>query len=448
MQVEAIPTAGLGDTTYLVVHDGVGVVVDPQRDVDRFEEAIAATDAQIRYVVETHIHNDYISGGGELARRTGAELVLPAGAGAAFAHSPAFHMEDIVAGSMVVRPIHTPGHTPEHSSYLVLVEGEDPILFSGGSLLAGTAGRTDLLGDERAHQLARLQHGSIHRLSRLPAATVLYPTHGLGSFCAASEAGRDVSTVGRERKTNPALAYPDPASFASGHLAGLGPYPDYYAQMGPNNLMGPPPFPAVSLQTLDPGELPPGAAVIDVRSRQAFAAGHLPGSIGLEASDNVAVWAGWLLPFNTEIVIVAEDTQDIDGIVRQFYRIGFDRVSGIVRRLGEACLPLVELESHSAASLAQALANGQDLQLLDVRSAEEWGAGHIPGSLHRYLPDLKGGLPEGVDRDRELWVVCGTGYRATAAVAFVEAEGVRPVVVNRGGVGEALAALGSAAGEA
>lgn len=198
MDVMSFRTPGLGDQTYLLTYDGKGVLVDPQRDIDRFLAVAAERDIELRFVLETHLHNDYVSGGEQAARRAGAELVLPAAAAAAYPHTPAFHLEDIKADGLTVRPIHTPGHTPEHTSYLMLVDGEPVALFSGGSLLVASAGRPDLLGQPRARTLARLQHGSLHRLAGLPRNIGLYPTHGEGSFCTASGAGRFISTIGDE----------------------------------------------------------------------------------------------------------------------------------------------------------------------------------------------------------------------------------------------------------
>jgi glyoxylase-like metal-dependent hydrolase (beta-lactamase superfamily II) len=195
MDLVSFRTPGLGDQTYLLIHEGMGLLVDPQRDIDRFLAVAAERDVDLRFVLETHLHNDYVSGGEQAALRTGAELVLPAAAAAAYPHTPAFHNEEIKGSSgLTIRPIHTPGHTPEHTSYLVLVDGEPAALFSGGSLLVASAGRPDLLGPERARTLARLQYGSLHRLAGLPRDVGLYPTHGEGSFCTASGAG-----IGAER---------------------------------------------------------------------------------------------------------------------------------------------------------------------------------------------------------------------------------------------------------
>ncbi|HZD24039.1 MAG TPA: MBL fold metallo-hydrolase, partial [Acidimicrobiia bacterium] len=236
--VETVRTEGLGDSTYILTHDGLAVVVDPQRDIDRFEESFVGTGAGLRLVIETHLHNDYVSGGKDLAQKYGAELVMPAGAAPVFRHRPAFHMEDIEVGSMSIRPIHTPGHTPEHTSYLVLIEGKSQAVFSGGSLLVGSAGRSDLLGNARAETLARLQYGSVNRLAALPETVVLYPTHGAGSFCSTSRAGSVSSTIGIERISNPVLAYDNEDTFVKDQLSGLPAFPAYYRHMGPINLTG------------------------------------------------------------------------------------------------------------------------------------------------------------------------------------------------------------------
>jgi glyoxylase-like metal-dependent hydrolase (beta-lactamase superfamily II) len=197
MEIRALRTPGLGDTSYVMAEHGVGVVVDPQRDIGRFLDAAEGLGVQVHYVLETHLHNDYLSGGRELAKRTGAQLILPAGAGAAFTYVPAFHLEEFGEGRLRLRPLHTPGHTPEHVSYLALVDGEEVAVFSGGSLLVGSAGRTDLLGTKRASQLARLQFQSLQRLSALGDEVQLYPTHGAGSFCSAGPSGPATSTIGK-----------------------------------------------------------------------------------------------------------------------------------------------------------------------------------------------------------------------------------------------------------
>lgn len=333
LDVKAIRTPGLGDTTYLLSHNGVGIVVDPQRDVDRFLEAGDADGLRIRYVLETHVHNDYVSGGRELARRAQAELVLPAGAGVAFDHTPAFHLEELGGDGLVVRPIHTPGHTPEHVSYLVFVDGQPVALFSGGSLLVGSAGRPDLLGTERAHQFAIAQFHSMKRLARLPEDLDLYPTHGQGSFCSASSAGRATSTIGLEQRTNPLLQHDTAEAFAAAQLSGLQPYPKYYAFMGRINTLGPEPLAAQETAELSPEELHARLDelyVVDARPRTAYASAHIPGALGVELADDFGTWVGWLAAFNTPIALVLDSGQDLHEVVVQLQRIGFDQVRGVL----------------------------------------------------------------------------------------------------------------------
>ncbi len=437
MNVTVIPTPGLGDSTYLFEHDGVGLIVDPQRDIDRFVEAASHLDT--RFVLETHLHNDYVSGGRAFAATTGAELVIPASAGVAFSHRPAFHYEDIDGGPFTVRPIHTPGHTPEHVSYLVLVDDEAVALFSGGSLLVGSAGRTDLLGVDRADQLARLQYGSVTRLAALPERVALYPTHGAGSFCTASVAETTTSSIGTERRSNPVLGHASEDSFVAAALSDLQPYPDYYAQMGPINLAGPEPVPTDSLPPLNVDAIPDDASVLDIRPHADYAAGHLAGSYGLELEDQMGVWAGWLVPFNEPIALVADEGQDVESAVTQLARVGYDRVVGVVNDL-TGC---ENLRSYSLAPIADFVTEVRlaTPQILDVRAPGEWEAGSIPNSVHTYVPDLRDGLPETLDPNRPVWIICGGGYRSEMAVRYLEAGGFQPTVVVGGGVGDVLAAL-------
>ncbi len=445
MKIETIRTPGLGDATYVLSHNGIAVLVDPQRDVDRFIVAAEAAGAEIRYVLETHLHNDYISGGRDVARRTGAELVLPAAAGVAFDHTPAFHLEELGGeAGVTIRPIHTPGHTPEHLSYLVLVDGQPVALFSGGSLLVGSAGRTDLLGLPRARQLALLQYGSLKRLAALPDETPLFPTHGAGSFCTVSATGRSMSTIGQEKRQNPALAHPNGEAFAHAQLAGLQPYPRYYAHMGPANLLGPEPLPRAAVPQLTPAAvlaLGEQVQIVDARPREEFAAGHIPGSLGIELGEQFGVWVGWLLPFNSPIVLVLDEAQDLGDARVQLARVGFDDVRGVVRGLGawqQEGHPLSAYATVEPQAFADAMRSGRARQILDVRAPGEWEESHLPGSVHRYVPDLVDGAPPGLAEDEPVWVACASGYRASIAAGLLERAGMQPIVLATGGVPDLL----------
>lgn len=442
MEITGIQSPGLGDTSYLVTHEGQAVIIDPQRDIDRFTDAVEAANAELRFVVDTHIHNDYVSGGRLLADAAHADLVMPAGSGASYDFVPAFHGELIGGSALALKPLHTPGHTPEHTSYVLVIEGEPVAVFSGGSLLVMAAGRTDLLGMDRAYQLAKLQFASINRLAGLGDHIGLYPTHGEGSFCSASGAGRAISTIGTERTQSPVLQFTDPDVFAKAQIGGLQPYPSYYAQMGPINVAGGFPFPSLDIPRLSPEDVDPDDAIIDVRSRYRFSAGHIPGSIGLEHADNTGVWAGWLFPFNTPLTIVADPDQDVGEIVRQLGRIGFDHINGALIGLDTwvaAGLPLATCGTATADDLAEVV--GTDAQILDVRAPDEWEAQRVPGSTHTYLPELVGLDTLPFDRAKPVWIVCRTGHRATAAAGLLTEMGFDAVIVSRGGVAETMAAL-------
>ncbi|NJP35626.1 MBL fold metallo-hydrolase [Micromonospora thermarum] len=441
MDLVSFRTPGLGDQTYLLTHEGKGVLVDPQRDIDRFLHAVAERDVELRFVLETHLHNDYVSGGEQAALRTGAELVLPAAAAAAYPHTAAFHLEDIKAEGLTIRPIHTPGHTPEHTSYLVLIDGESVAVFSGGSLLVASAGRPDLLGPARARTLAKLQHGSLHRLAGLPRDIALLPTHGEGSFCTATGAGRYTSTIGEELDGNPLLAVSDVEQFADQLLAAPMPIPAFYQYMGPANTLGVPPMPALTVPELDLADLadqPEGTQVLDVRPRTVQAAGFLPGSVGIEIANDFGSWAGWLLPYQAPIVLVAEPGQDVTEPVTQLTQIGIDTVRGVVRDLGEAATEQFELVD--VPTFVDRLAD-PTAQVLDVRMPSERAAVRLDGAVERFLPDLiTEGVPAEIDPDRPVLVACGSGRRAAIAATLLARDGYQPVVLTGAGVADVVAA--------
>jgi len=443
MEVINIRTASLGDATYIIAIGEQAIVVDPQRDIGRFMDIVDERGLAVTHVLETHMHNDYISGGRDLAKRTGADLVLPASSGAGFAFVPAFHGELLdAAGGYSIHPLHTPGHTPAHTSYLITREGEAGAVFTGGSLLVGAAGRSDLLGDEYARQLAVLQFGSLQRLGQLPDETGVFPTHGEGSFCTASGAGRTTSTIGDEKAENVLYSFTDAESFADNQLSGLVPYPSYYQYMGGINRNGPTALETATIPTMEPAavaaHLAAGGSVLDGRGRDDFAAGHVPGSLGIEIGDSFAPWAGWLLDFHAPVVLVLDPSQDAVAAAVELGRIGLEKVVGVMRGVdawGDEDRQLARYESASITDLSMAMAAGNaDLQILDVRDPLEWAAGHIEGSVHCYVPDIGEEVPAGIDAAKPVWVVCRTGNRANIAAGILEGAGLDLIVVSKGGV--------------
>jgi glyoxylase-like metal-dependent hydrolase (beta-lactamase superfamily II)/rhodanese-related sulfurtransferase len=440
MEVLTFRTPGLGDTTYLLVHDGQAVLVDPQRDIDRFLGAAAEKDAEVRFVLDTHLHNDYVSGAEQAATTTGAQLVLPAAAAPAYPSTPAFHLEDIPAGALTIRPIHTPGHTPEHTSYLVLVDGEPAALFSGGSLLVASAGRPDLLGKERARSMATLQHQSLHRLAEFPDSLELFPTHGAGSFCTASGAGRFTSTIGQEKAGNPLLAIPTVEQFVDQLLGSAMPIPAFYKFMGPTNTLGVPAMPDLEVPTLSFDDLagqPADTHLVDVRSRAEQAQGTLPGALAIEVATDFGSWAGWLVPREAPIVLIAGPDQDITEPVTQLAQIGVDTVVGVVRDV-PADKATVGFELVDVDRFRKLVAEA-DAQVLDVRMPSEWAGGTIDGSVQRFLPDLlTEGVPAELDKDRPVLVACRSGRRASIAAGVLANEGYHPVVLGADGVPDVI----------
>jgi len=430
IEIVAIDTPSLGDRGYLATDGCVALVIDVQRDFDRVERAAADRGVTITHVFETHMHNDYVTGGLALARAVDAQYLVNAADPVSFDRTPVADGDLIKVGEMRVRAIATPGHTYTHLAY-ALGDGDQLLAaFTGGSLLNGSTGRTDLLGAAHRRALARAQFSSAHRLaSELPDAVSVCPTHGFGSFCSATPAGGGPSTIGDEKRANPALTSTED-DYVDQLLAGLDAYPAYYAHMGPANLAGPaapalaPPRPA------EPAELrrriAAGEWVVDLRSRTAFAAGHLYGALNFELGNNLATYLGWLIPWRTPLTLIGDTADAVLAAQRELCRIGIDKIESAAvspeqwaagERLN--CFPAVDF-----AALKARTKNGS-LVLLDVRRRSEWQAAHIDGAVLIPLHELAarmGELPDG-----EVWVHCQSGYRAAVAASLLAACG-RPVV--------------------
>lgn len=441
-------TPGLGDNSYLLVSGDEAALVDPQRDVWPMLAAADAHGAKVRYVVETHVHNDYVSGAAEARAATGATVVGPSSAGFAFPFVPVDDGRDLALGDLRLVAMASPGHTPEHTSYEVFAPGQEgpSAVFSGGSLIAGSAGRSDLLGQERADELARAQFRTMRRFARLPDETLLLPTHGAGSFCASAPPEDDrTSTIGRERARNTALTETDEETFVRQQRTGLLAYPSYYRHMAPINRAGPPVLGAVPAPPpLSPAEvarrIAEGAAMVDGRAGEAFAAAHVPGALNVPLEASFGSYVGWLLPFGTRIVLVTDDEAARSEAAVQLWRIGFDAVEGYLDGGVDAWLGSGrETSSYPLASVADLVgaARVDASSILDVRQATEWDAGHLPGSRHCFVGDL----PERISdlRDSEpLIVACASGYRSAMAASLLHAAGASVRLVARGGVPNAL----------
>lgn len=438
VEVITIETPSLGDRSYLA-HDGEhAIVVDPQRDTDRVTEVVKSRGLRVTHVLETHIHNDYVTGGYVLAQELGAAYVVSAEDEVSYERLPVRDGDLLDAGPrMRVRVLHTPGHTFTHLSYALEAQGEVVAVFTGGSLLYGSTGRTDLLGGEYAESLTRHQHASARRLFReLPADTSVYPTHGFGSFCSATQSEGSSSTLATEARVNPALTQ-DEEEFVATLLAGLDAYPAYYAHMAPINAAGPDPVDLSPPRPADPAELrrriEAGEWVVDLRTRTAFAAGHVPGTLNFALSDSFVTYLGWLIPWGTPVTLLGETAEDVAAAQRDMARIGIDRPAAAATGKPEEWAggrPLEHIRTATFDDLATRLGRaGRELAVLDVRRNDERRVSFVDGSLHVPIHELPGRLDE-VPADRPVWVHCAAGYRAAIAASLLQRAGRDVVTID------------------
>ncbi|QXV56501.1 MBL fold metallo-hydrolase [Amycolatopsis sp. TNS106] len=435
IEIVAIDTPTLGDRSYLVSDGEVAFVVDPQRDIDRVLDLAQVRGLRVTDVFETHIHNDYVTGGLALAHATGADYHVNAADPVSFERSPVADGDVVEVGSfMRVRALATPGHTFTHLAYVLEAPDRVPAVFTGGSLLYGSTGRPDLLGPAHTGELVKRQYASAHRLAELlPDDAEIYPTHGFGSFCSATQSAADRSTIGREKQVNPVLSQ-DERAYVDELLAGLDAYPAYYAHMGPANSAGPDAPGVTTPAKAEPGELrsrlEAGEWVVDLRSRTAFAAGHLVGSLNFGIDGSFATYLGWLIPWGTPLSLLGETPEQVTEAQRELLRIGVDHVETAATGAPEDWSGGASLGTFPRARFEELamVRHHRPVTVLDVRRDLEWARSHIDGALHvplHELLDRVGEVPAG-----EVWVHCQAGYRASIAASVLAAAGRRVVAVD------------------
>ncbi|MGW4182885.1 MBL fold metallo-hydrolase [Streptomyces albidoflavus] len=431
--VETIAIPGLGNRHYLAGGATTAVAVDPPRDIDQVIAAAARRGVRIALVVETHVHNDYVTGGLELARVTGAEYLVPAGARVSFPRTPVHDGDSAsVDQELTLHAVATPGHTPHHTAYVLHEAGTPVAAFTGGSLLIGTVGRPDLVEPRLTEELARAQHASAHRLAgTLPDATAVLPTHGFGSFCSSAQATGETSTVGQERSANEALVK-DADTFVADLLAALDDVPAYYAHMGPVNSAGPAPVDLTPPATADPAaladRLAAGEWVVDLRHRVAFAEGHVPGTYNFEADGQLATYLAWLIPWGKPVTLLAESPAQLAEAQRELVRVGIDRPAAAATGGPADWLPPGTAPASFRRATFAELAWERPAAVLDVRRDSERSGRRVEGSLHIPLHTLAGRLgelPEG-----PVWVHCAGGMRAAVAASLLDAAGHEVVAVD------------------
>ncbi|HEY6215128.1 MAG TPA: MBL fold metallo-hydrolase [Pyrinomonadaceae bacterium] len=438
----------LAHASYLIGSDGEAAVVDPQRDVDEYLAEAFAQGLQVKYVIETHLHADFVSGHQEIAARTGAQIVFGAQAGVEFDHRAVRDGEEIRLGHVVLRFIETPGHTPEGICILVsdtAIPDKPAKLLTGDTLFIGDVGRPDLAGGKgyTPQTMAEMMYDSLHgKLLKLPDEVEVYPAHGAGSMCGRNMSKETSSTIGEQRKFNYALKPMTKGEFVHLMTADLPEAPSYFPKDAEINRSG-----ARGLSELQPpAALTPQQVLelrdhilLDVRSAADFGAAHVPGSMNIGLGGQFAMWAGSLIPLNSAIIIIADTSTQVDESVVRLARVGIEGVKGYleggVENWRNAGFPLDSIEQVSVAQLKEQMANS-DLQIIDVRRSGEYVGGHVPSALNAPLASLDKSIgPLPLKKDKLTAVICAGGYRSSAAASLLQKEGFSKLLNVSGGTG-------------
>jgi len=440
----------LAHASYLIGSDGEAAVVDPQRDVDEYLAEASARGFQIKYVIETHLHADFVSGHQEIAARTGAQIVFGEKAGVEFAHRAVREGDEIRIGKVVLKFIETPGHTPEGICVLV-TDTESPDepqkLLTGDTLFIGDVGRPDLAGGKgyTPQMMAEMMYDSLHgKLLELPDQVEVYPAHGAGSMCGKNMSKETSSTIGEQRKFNYALRPMSKDEFVGMMTADLPEAPSYFPRDMEINRSGArglaelqPPSALTPQQVLELRDQ--GHVLLDVRSAADFGAAHVPGSMNIGLGGQFAMWGGSLIPLNALIVVIADTAAQVDESVVRLARVGIENVKGYleggVESWRDAGLPLEQIEQVSVAQLKEQMGKGE-LQIIDVRRPTEYVNGHVPRALNAPLASLDKSLgPLPIEKDKLTAVICAGGYRSSAATSLLQKQGFSNLLNVSGGTG-------------
>jgi len=435
---KTIQTEGIAELSYLIGDDdeGVAAVFDPRPDCDVYVDMAREAGLAITHIFETHIHADLVSGSRELCARVESARIFASNEGGAeygFEHEKVNDGDRFTFGELLVIARHTPGHTPEHMSYL-LADADHPDdpwgILTGDSLFVSSAGRPDLLGEKHTKQLAEQQFRTLRDFYlKMPDHVMIYPNHGAGSPCGADIGNRLSSTIGYERRFNKFLQFDEVQKFTEYALATAPPVPRYYPVMKKVNAQGPqvlgnlPRVPGLPPKAFKEAIEKKNGVLVDVRTMLAFGGGHIPGALNIGGSPILSIWAGWMLDPDEPILLVLESKNDLEEIVRLFIRTGYTKFSGYLvggmKAWDAAGFPLTEVGQISVHELNR---RARDLQIVDVRSPREWKNGHVPGARHIFLPELRKRVDE-LDRSNPTAVYCGSGYRASIATSILKPAG-------------------------
>jgi hydroxyacylglutathione hydrolase len=435
---KTIQTEGIAELSYLLGDDdeGVGAIFDPRTDVDVYVDMAREAGLAITHIFETHIHADLVSGSRELCARLESAKIYASGEGGAdygFEPERVRDGDRFRFGEALVTARHTPGHTPEHMSYLLAEADHSDTpwgILTGDSLFVSSAGRPDLLGADHTKELAEKQFHTLRDFYlKLPDHVMIYPNHGAGSPCGADIGDRLSSTIGYERRFNKFLQFDNVKNFTDYALTSAPPVPNYYPVMKRVNARGPeilgnlPRMQALPPKAFKEAIDKKAGVLVDTRTMLAFGGGHIPGALNIGGSPILSIWAGWMLDPNEPILLVLESESDLEKIVRLFVRTGYTKFAGYLvggmKAWDGAGFPLEKIGQMSVHELNE---RKSSLQVLDVRSPGEWKRGRVPGARHIFLPELGKRIGE-LDRTKPTAVYCGSGYRASIATSILKPEG-------------------------
>lgn len=442
--LESVLTEGIAQLSYLVADTdrGFAAVIDPRTDVEIYEHLARKHGVSITHIFETHIHADFVSGSRSLAERVGNAKIFVSGVQADYDFD-ASAVEDgqrFGFGSFILTSRHTPGHTPEHLSFLIC-EAKRPdqpwAVFTGDSLFVGSAGRPDLLGSGQADELAKSLYDTLYKFYlELPDYVTIYPGHGAGSACGADIGDRLNSTIGYERRTNPFLSYPNFDSFRKFVVDDAPPVPWHYPKLKDVNAAGPnvmdrlPTIPALPPHEFRKVSRESGVQIIDTRSILAFGGGHIPGGINVANRPEMSAWVGQLFNLDQQLLLIVDNDTDVEQIQRLIVRTGHFNFAGYLaggmKAWETAGLPLDRMEEMTVHQLRGHQESQTKLSVLDVRSPGEWKSGHVPNAQHYFIGDMRDRIT-GLDKESHYVAYCASGYRASIASSLMKSCGFKHV---------------------
>jgi hydroxyacylglutathione hydrolase len=438
MKVHESVDEGLGHSSYLVdLGDGTAALVDPPRFTTKHRDLASALGLRVKWTIDTHSHADYVSGSSSLSSPD-TTFIAPKASRLLAEHHGVSDGERVQLSAHVEMIVFaTPGHTPDHCAYLFDFEGKPLALFTGGSLMVGTVGRTDLCGAELAEELAHQMFNSLRRFDGLDGDLAVYPTHGAGSFCSAPSSSQRTSTIGQERISNELFAIQDEALFVEKLLEGFGTFPEYFGRLpdlnrrGPNRFERPPTLAALDVDDVVVHRAT-GGVIVDARPIKAFSAGHVPGSISIALRSVFGSWLGWIVHPDARVVFVVDEDQNTEDLVSQCFDIGHEQLVGVltggVAAWSQYGHPLDRLPLATPGALVGAL--------IDVRQANEFAGGHVPCAVNRELGTFGANTTAILDIpsiEESITLMCGHGERAMTAASLLAAQGHKHVMVLSGG---------------